>query len=198
MIVASARPGQSTRLAGNPQWPSQLLLTPARRRPAQDQPRRSRSGGSHGARAAGVNAPGARSRACGCRSPIGRVQDGFDRQYWLAHCNGFRVDAAEGRLGFVEDVGENVLVVRAGRLGRRLLLVAPTEVAFIVPRARGSGFGHRRSSSAASLLVVGEASRLGRGTPGSVTGPATVTCRSAHRRRGRRAPSRRRDGRRAR
>jgi hypothetical protein len=28
----------------------------------------------------------------------------FDREYWLAHCEGFRVDAAGGRLGFVEAI----------------------------------------------------------------------------------------------
>ena len=27
----------------------------------------------------------------------------FDREYSLAHCEGFRVDAAEGRIGFVEE-----------------------------------------------------------------------------------------------
>jgi hypothetical protein len=66
---------------------------------------------------------------------------GFDREYWLAHCEGFRVDAEGGRLGFVEAVhadawrDEPLLVVRAGRLGRRLLHVPASEVAFIVPRA---------------------------------------------------------------
>jgi hypothetical protein len=67
---------------------------------------------------------------------------GFDRAYWLGHCEGYRVDAADGRLGFVEEVrpapaGEpTMLAVRAGRLGRRLLLVPDSEVAFIVPRAQ--------------------------------------------------------------
>lgn len=28
----------------------------------------------------------------------------FDRDYWLAHCEGYRVDATEGRIGFVESV----------------------------------------------------------------------------------------------
>lgn len=65
----------------------------------------------------------------------------FDREYWLAHCDGFRVDAAEGRIGFVETVcsaGEDtatILSIRTGRLGRRLLSVSSANVAFIVPRA---------------------------------------------------------------
>jgi hypothetical protein len=60
----------------------------------------------------------------------------FDRAYWLAHCDGYRVDCGAGRLGFVERIlDDGVLAVRAGRLGRRLLLVPTSEVAFIVPRA---------------------------------------------------------------
>jgi hypothetical protein len=65
----------------------------------------------------------------------------FDRDYWLTHCEGFRVDTSEGRLGVVETVlpGENPydthLAVRAGRLGRRIVLVPLSSVAFIVPRA---------------------------------------------------------------
>jgi hypothetical protein len=65
----------------------------------------------------------------------------FDRDYWLSHCVGFRVDTADGRLGFVEEIRAgvdrygDVLAVRAGLLGRRLVLVPATEVDFIVPRA---------------------------------------------------------------
>ena len=63
----------------------------------------------------------------------------FDRDYWLLHCEGFRVEAEGGRLGFVEEVRHTgrgpVLAVRAGILGRRLLLVSADEVAFVVPRA---------------------------------------------------------------
>lgn len=65
-----------------------------------------------------------------------------DDQYWLEHCEGFRVECDGGRLGFVEEVREpstpfdrGVLGVRAGMLGRRLLLVPVEEVAYIVPRA---------------------------------------------------------------
>jgi hypothetical protein len=65
----------------------------------------------------------------------------FDRDYWLRQCEGYRVDGAEGRLGFVDSIrdegdGEAILAVRAGRLGRRLLLVRARDVAFIVPRAQ--------------------------------------------------------------
>lgn len=64
----------------------------------------------------------------------------FDRGYWLAHCDGFRVDGREGRIGLVHSVREepdgSVLAVLAGRLGRRVLLIAAEEVEFIVPRAQ--------------------------------------------------------------
>jgi hypothetical protein len=66
----------------------------------------------------------------------------FDREYWFGHCEGYRVDTSDGRLGFVEEVRDRAdsgggakLVVRAGRLGRRLLVVPVDEVAFIIPRA---------------------------------------------------------------
>jgi hypothetical protein len=69
--------------------------------------------------------------------------EGFDREYWLGHCEGYRVDTVGGRLGFVEEIrgGEEpgrraTLVIRAGRLGKRLLLVPAAEVDFIVPRAK--------------------------------------------------------------
>jgi hypothetical protein len=69
------------------------------------------------------------------------LRDAFDRDYWLAHCEGFRVEADEGAIGFVESVsagpeGEPTLAVRAGLLGRRVLLVPAGSVAFIVPRAQ--------------------------------------------------------------
>ena len=66
----------------------------------------------------------------------------LDRDYWLSHCEGFRVDTAFGRLGFVEecrpgvDSEGGVLAVRAGLLGRRIVLVPTTEVDFVVPRAK--------------------------------------------------------------
>jgi hypothetical protein len=65
----------------------------------------------------------------------------FARDYWLHHAEGFRVDAFDGRLGFVEQIstegaGGVLLHVRAGLLGRRVLLVPASSVEFIVPRAK--------------------------------------------------------------
>lgn len=66
----------------------------------------------------------------------------FDRDYWLSHCEGFRVDFVDGVHGFVEEVRHAldpdrapVLAVRVGRLGRRVVLVPVDDVAFVVPRA---------------------------------------------------------------
>lgn len=106
-------------------------------------------------------------------SPVGRaVQDietNFDRDYWLAHCEGYRVDAEDGRLGFVEAVRADgspdghLLCVRAGRLGLRLLFIPVSQVALIVPRLE------RICLSGPVRVVEGEAfepgsarSRLGR------------------------------------
>jgi hypothetical protein len=64
-----------------------------------------------------------------------------ENAYWIRHCEGYRVDGAGGRLGFVDHVrgaGDDcsaVLAVRAGLLGRRLLLVSEADIAQIVPRA---------------------------------------------------------------
>jgi hypothetical protein len=67
----------------------------------------------------------------------------FDRDYWLTHCEGYRVDTGTRRLGFVEEVilGENppddtYLAVRAGWLGRTVVRVPLSSVAFIVPQAK--------------------------------------------------------------
>ena len=88
------------------------------------------------------------ARAASVRTPprprsTRRGPEPFDRDYWLSHCEGYRVDSGDGRLGFVEDVrrpptssADGILAVRAGRLGRRLLLVSTAEVAFVVPRAK--------------------------------------------------------------
>ncbi len=66
-------------------------------------------------------------------------QDPSFRGYWIANSHGFRVDALGGRIGIVEEVrdddGEPLLVVRAGLLGRRVLLVPGAEVFKIIPRA---------------------------------------------------------------
>jgi hypothetical protein len=64
----------------------------------------------------------------------------FDREYWVSRCEGFRVETPAGKLGIVEavlgaDTDEPVLAVRAGVLGRRVLLVPARAIDFIVPRA---------------------------------------------------------------
>lgn len=72
----------------------------------------------------------------------GGAAPAFDRDYWLGHAEGYRVDGPGGRLGYVEEVRrggdhprDTVLAVRAGGLVRRVLLVPAAEVAFVVPRA---------------------------------------------------------------
>lgn len=71
--------------------------------------------------------------------PEAPAVQGFDRDYWIAHCDGYRVDAANRRIGFVERVraehGRVVLTIRSGRLGRHVRTISADEVAFIVPRA---------------------------------------------------------------
>jgi len=63
------------------------------------------------------------------------------RFYWLCRSEGFRVDAPEGRFGLVEAVMFRVrpdepdaLIVRAGVLGRRLVIVPIEDVADVLPR----------------------------------------------------------------
>jgi hypothetical protein len=65
----------------------------------------------------------------------------FDRDYWIGHSEGYRVDGPDGRIGFVEEVRANpadpespLLAVRAGRLGTRVLVVPADAIEFIVPR----------------------------------------------------------------
>jgi hypothetical protein len=75
--------------------------------------------------------------ACGRPRPSGAATD---VDYWLRRCQGFRVDSPEGRVGFVEEVRyasrcdrPDVIAVRAGLLGRLLLVVPVGEVAWILP-----------------------------------------------------------------
>lgn len=63
--------------------------------------------------------------------------------YWVGRCEGFRVDSPDGRFGLVEAVmfrrrpdEPDALVVRAGVLGRRLVLVPIDDVADVVPRRK--------------------------------------------------------------
>lgn len=64
----------------------------------------------------------------------------WTRDYWLGHCEGFRVDGPQGRVGFVETVlgpeGEpEALLVRGGILGGRVLVVPIEAVEDVRPRA---------------------------------------------------------------
>jgi len=72
-----------------------------------------------------------------------RAETTFDRDYWIAHCEGYRVDGHEGRIGFVEEVRDNpddpatpLLAIRAGMLGRRILVATANQVHMIAPRAQ--------------------------------------------------------------
>lgn len=64
----------------------------------------------------------------------------IDREYWLAHCEGYRVDSPGGRVGLVEEVRRvdgderpESLAVLAGMYGRRRLLIPVSEIDAIVP-----------------------------------------------------------------
>lgn len=76
-------------------------------------------------------------------SAVDRTPTIDQRAYWLARCEGFRVDSPDGRFGLVEAVMLRVrpdeadaLVVRAGVLGRRLVIVPIEDVAEIAPRRK--------------------------------------------------------------
>jgi hypothetical protein len=63
------------------------------------------------------------------------------RFYWLCRCEGFRVESPEGKFGLVEAVmfrirpdEPDALIVRAGVLGRKLVIVPIEDVTDIVPR----------------------------------------------------------------
>jgi hypothetical protein len=65
----------------------------------------------------------------------------WDQDYWLCRCEGFRVDAPNGRLGLVEAVRfgarldrPDELVVRGGLLRNRTLVVPVSEIEEVVPR----------------------------------------------------------------
>lgn len=65
------------------------------------------------------------------------------RTYWLGRCEGFRVDTPQGRFGLVEAVmfrsrpdEPDALIVRAGLLTRRLVLVPIEDVAQVAPERR--------------------------------------------------------------
>jgi len=70
----------------------------------------------------------------------GESEAPVDFEYWLAHCEGYRVDSPGGRVGIVENVhhAEGVeraesLAVLAGMFGRRRLIIDAGQVNAIVP-----------------------------------------------------------------
>jgi hypothetical protein len=76
------------------------------------------------------------------RTSISELAERLGRRfYWLCRAEGFRVDSPEGRFGLVEAVMFRVrpdwpdaLIVRAGVLGRRLVIVPVEDVADVLPR----------------------------------------------------------------
>jgi hypothetical protein len=88
--------------------------------------------------------------ALGAADPLGGTEfprtARFGTDYWLSRCVGFRVDWPAGGRGVVEEVRfakrhdrPDVLVVRAGRLRPRRLLVPTEDVATLSPRERRIG-----------------------------------------------------------
>jgi hypothetical protein len=69
-------------------------------------------------------------------------ESSFGRDYWLRRCHGFLVESSAGRVGVVKEtlygptMEPEQLVVGAGLLGRRDLLVPVTAVVEILPRER--------------------------------------------------------------
>ena len=101
----------------------------------------------------------------------------LDHDYWVAHSDGFRVDAANGRLGFVEDIrpdsatsGAVLLLVRAGVLGLRVVVVRSADVAAIVPTAKRIWL-----YSDAALSTVVKTGIEAVETPTAQVTPSTVT-----------------------
>jgi PRC-barrel domain len=68
----------------------------------------------------------------------------LDRDYWISQCIGFTVESNAGRVvGVVEELRfqsradrPDYLIVRAGRFGRRHLVIAESDVDAIVPREK--------------------------------------------------------------
>jgi hypothetical protein len=81
---------------------------------------------------------------------------------WLRRCEGFRVDSPHGRVGFVEHVRyasrfdrPDVIAVRAGLLGRRLLILPVGEIAEILPREERVVLQHSPRPTATDRLQDG-------------------------------------------
>ena len=90
------------------------------------------------------------------REPVGGETLPLDREYWLAHCEGYHVDSPGGRVGLVEEVRRaegseqpQSLAVLAGMYGRRRLIFPMSEVETIgCTTASLSSWSRRRVVSA--------------------------------------------------
>jgi hypothetical protein len=66
----------------------------------------------------------------------------YGHDYWLHRCDGFRVESPDGRVGTVQGVRfqssiePELLEVRTGLFGRRLLLIPVEQVREILPTQR--------------------------------------------------------------
>jgi hypothetical protein len=66
----------------------------------------------------------------------------YGQDYWLHRCEGFRVESPEGQLGkvhglrFHDSIEPELLEVRTGFLGRRVLLIPVERVEKIVPEQK--------------------------------------------------------------
>jgi hypothetical protein len=66
----------------------------------------------------------------------------YGRDYWLHRCEGFRVESPEGEVGIVtglrfdSSIEPELLEVRTGILGRRVLLIPVDRVEEIVPKEK--------------------------------------------------------------
>jgi hypothetical protein len=103
----------------------------------------------------------------------------LDTDYWLGHCQGFRVDSPEGRVGRVDDVlfrsrleRPDALLVRSGVLGTQLVSVSVDEVVGITPRKEQLRLRHRpnelrqrRNERSHLLTKFKSAGRLGHSSP---------------------------------
>lgn len=71
------------------------------------------------------------------------MESGSDRSTWLRQSEGFLVESAGGRVGVVEGLRygtrsgiPDFLVVRAGRLGRRRVMIGVGDIREILPHQK--------------------------------------------------------------
>src|SRR5215831_343675 len=79
--------------------------------------------------------------------------------HWLRRCEGFRVDSPHGRVGFVEELRylsrldrPDAIAVRAGLLGRLLLIVPVAEIEEIRPSEKRIVLQHSPRATLRSRL----------------------------------------------